>query len=105
MSVSTSPSSGKPHGTARVCRLVFILVSWHVSRATLYRHRQPPAPELARRRGPAGPMLDADLPDIGPLWRSALSWRRAPSMAKGIARSGHDCACVAYGPPCVGYCA
>jgi len=55
MSVSVSPSSGKPYGTARVCRL------WHVSRATLYRHRQPAAPELARRRGPAGPMPDVDL--------------------------------------------
>ena len=56
MSVSVSPSSGKPYGTARVCRL------WHLSRATLYRHRQLHIPEPIRRRGPTGPMPDAELP-------------------------------------------
>ena len=55
MSVSVSPSNGKPYGTARVCRL------WHVSRATLYRHRQLHTPEPVRRRGPTGPMPDGDL--------------------------------------------
>ena len=67
MSAAASPSSGKPHGTARVCRLFFILASWHASRATLYRHRPLRTPEPTRRRGPAGPMPDAELPDADPI--------------------------------------
>ena len=55
MSQTTSPSSGKPYGTARVCHV------WRLSRATLYRHRRPPVCEPPRRRGPIGPMLDAEL--------------------------------------------
>jgi transposase InsO family protein len=55
MSQAVSPSNGKPYGTARVCRI------WRLSRATLYRHRHPPASEPPRRRGPAGPMPDTDL--------------------------------------------
>ena len=55
MSQTTSPGSGKPYGTARVCHV------WRLSRATLYRHRRPPASEPPRRRGPIGPMADTDL--------------------------------------------
>ena len=55
MSQTVSPSSGKPYRTARVCHI------WRLSRATLYRHRQPPACEPPRRRGPIGPMADIEL--------------------------------------------
>ena len=55
MSQTTSPSSGTPYGTARVCHI------WRLSRATLYRHRRPPASEPPRRRGPIGPMADTEL--------------------------------------------
>jgi putative transposase len=55
MSQTVSPSSGKPYGTARVCHV------WRLSRATLYRHRRPPAFEPPRRRGPIGPMADTEL--------------------------------------------
>jgi putative transposase len=55
MSQTTSPSSGKPYGTARVCHV------WRLSRATLYRHRRPSASEPPRRRGPIGPMADTGL--------------------------------------------
>jgi hypothetical protein len=75
MSAAVSPSSGKPHGTARVCRLVFLLVSWHVSRATLYRHRQPPMPKSVQRPGPAGPMPGAELTETEPLWRTVSCWQ------------------------------
>ena len=44
MSRSTSPSSGKPYGVARVCRV------WNVARATLYRHRLPPRSAPPQRR-------------------------------------------------------
>jgi putative transposase len=55
MSTTVSPSSGKPYGPARVCRI------WRLSRATLYRRRRPPASEPPRRRGPVGPVPDAEL--------------------------------------------
>ena len=55
MSRSTSPSSGKLYGLARVCRV------WGTARATIYRHRLPPHLEPPRRRGPVGPMPDAAL--------------------------------------------
>ncbi len=55
MSAAVSPGSGKPYGPARVCRL------WRLSRATLYRHRRSPASPPPRRRGPVGPMPDAEL--------------------------------------------
>jgi putative transposase len=55
MSRTASPSSGKPYGVARVCRI------WHAARASLYRHRRPQPAEPPRRRGPAGPMPDAAL--------------------------------------------
>ena len=55
MSLTVSPSSGRPYGLARVCRV------WRAARATIYRHRLPPRTEPLRRRGPVGPMPDAAL--------------------------------------------
>ena len=55
MRAATSPSSGKPYGMARVCRV------WGAARATVYRRRVPARPEPRRRPGPVGPMPDAGL--------------------------------------------
>lgn len=55
MRTATSPSSGKPYGMARVCRV------WRAARASVYRQRLPPGHEPRRRPGPIGPMPDAGL--------------------------------------------
>src|SRR4051794_14001670 len=55
MSRTVSPSSGKPYGLARVCRV------WRASRASVYRHLSSSRPKLPRRPGPVGPMPDAAL--------------------------------------------
>jgi putative transposase len=56
MSQATSPSTGKPYGLARVCRV------WGIARSTIYWQR----PERAipdARRGPLGPCTDDELVD------------------------------------------
>lgn len=61
MSRAVSPSSRRPYGVAKVCHV------WHVSRATLYRHRSAAVGIAADdtrptpRRGPMGAGSDADL--------------------------------------------
>src|SRR4051794_21880071 len=55
MSRTVSPSSGKPYGLARVCRV------WRAARASVYRHLAPSRPEPPRRPGPVGPMPDPAL--------------------------------------------
>src|SRR5215208_883366 len=55
MSRTVSPSSGRPYGLARVCRV------WRAARASVYRHLSSSRPEPPRRPGPVGPMPDAAL--------------------------------------------
>jgi len=55
VSRAISPSSGKPYGLARVCRV------WRMSRATVHRHRASAPASPPRRRGPSGPMANAAL--------------------------------------------
>src|SRR5215211_6928537 len=57
MSRTLSPSSGRPYGLARVCRV------WRTSRASVYRHLSSSRPTPPRRPGPVGPMPDAALVD------------------------------------------
>jgi len=54
MSRTLSPTTGKPYGLARVCRI------WRMARASVYRHRFP-EPSVRARPGPSGPMPDAAL--------------------------------------------
>ena len=54
MSQAASPSTDKPYGLARVCRV------WQVARSTVYWHRHAPA-EPGARRGPVGPCPDDEL--------------------------------------------
>ena len=91
MSQVLSPATGQAYGLARVTRV------WHLSRATVYRHRtaaSAEAPPLVRpaaaRSGPA-PM---------PSWSSASAPRSSARacMARAIARSGPGCAMPASAP-------
>jgi putative transposase len=54
MSRTPSPTTGRPYGIARVCRI------WRMARARIYRHRFPEPPSRVRP-GPSGPMPDAAL--------------------------------------------
>src|SRR5512145_1551475 len=56
MSQAPSPSTGKPYGLARGCRV------WGVARSTVYWQRHERAP-LRARRGPLGPCADDELVD------------------------------------------
>jgi putative transposase len=55
MSRSVSPISGRSYGLAAVCR------AWRLARSGVYRHRAPTSCIPAQRRGPVGPMPDAEL--------------------------------------------
>ena len=58
MSQVISPATGRAYGLARVARV------WHLSRATVYRHRATAAAAAAprpARRGPVGACSDAEL--------------------------------------------
>lgn len=54
MSQATSPSTDKPYGLARVCRV------WGIARSTIYWQRHERAMPAARR-GPLGPCADDEL--------------------------------------------
>jgi putative transposase len=56
MSQATSPSTGKPYGLARVCRV------WGLARSTIYWQRHTRATP-GTRRGPVGPCTDDELVD------------------------------------------
>jgi putative transposase len=56
MSQATSPSTGKPYGLARVCRV------WGLARSTVYWQRHASSTPGARR-GPLGPCADDELVD------------------------------------------
>ena len=55
MSQALSPVSGRPYGLAAVCRV------WRIARSGIYRFRAPSPATPPRRRGPTGPMPDAEL--------------------------------------------
>jgi putative transposase len=56
MSQAISPSTGKPYGLARICRV------WGIARSTIYWQRHERAPSGARR-GPLGPCAEDQLVD------------------------------------------
>jgi putative transposase len=56
MSQALSPSTGHPHGLARVCRV------WDVARSTVYWQRHASSAPGARQ-GPIGPCADDELVD------------------------------------------
>ena len=55
MSRTRSPSSSRPYGLARVCRV------WRAARASVYRHLSSSRPQPPRRPGPVGSMPDPAL--------------------------------------------
>jgi putative transposase len=56
MSQAPSPSTGKPYGLARVCRV------WGIARSTVYWQQHVSSAPRARR-GPVGPCTDDELVD------------------------------------------
>ena len=93
MSQATSPSTGKPYGLARVCRV------WGIARATIYWQRHERAMPDARR-GPLAPVRMTNWSTI-----SGVSWRRRRSPAKGTVRCGHGCGIVVSARRRAGSCA
>src|SRR5689334_25288721 len=55
MSAAVSPSTQRPYGVQRVCRV------WAVPRSTFYAGRSPAKPEVSKPRGPRPPVDDAGL--------------------------------------------
>ena len=58
MSQAISPSTHKPYGLARTCRV------WKMARSSVYWQRQERA-EPSARRGPVGPCTDQELVALG----------------------------------------
>jgi putative transposase len=99
MSRAVSPASGRPYGLAAVCR------AWRLARSGVYRRRAPAPPSVPpsvppRRRGPVGPMPDADL--VAAI-RAVLA--ASPFHGEGgTGRSGPGCATAASAPRSAGCC-
>ncbi len=55
MSLALSPSTGKRYGLAKTCRV------WEIPRSTLYFQRGCGAGVVSGRRGPTGPLTDAEI--------------------------------------------
>ena len=90
MSQAVSPATGRAYGLARVTRV------WHLSRATVYRHRAAPAaatPTGPARRGPVGACADPSCSSMSAPRSSARA-----CMARATARSGPGCAMPASAP-------
>ena len=80
MSAAISPSTYRPYGVQRVCRI------WAVPRSTFYRASRPTDCAPAKPRGPKPPVDDASL--LAAI-RQTSPPRRFP--ARGIARFGPAC--------------
>jgi hypothetical protein len=93
MSQAISPSTHKPYGLARTCRV------WEMARSSVYWQRQERA-EPGARRGPLGPCTDELVTHI----RIVLC-RRRHSQVKAIARCGLGCAIVVSVCRLAGCCA
>ena len=86
MSLTVSPSSGRPYGVARVCRV------WRAARATVYHHRRPPRMEPPKRPGRVGSIAGCGAAgcDPGRLRGQPLSWRGSPQNLGEAAHEGRS---------------